>query len=110
MFKGSDNDDQLVKIAQFMGTEDLQDYVKNYKLSIKSFVAKRLKNWEKQPWDKLIHKGNKHLVTDEALDLLDKMLVYDREKRISPQEAMKHDYFKPVLEYKAQLNKEMSDD
>jgi len=29
------------------------------------------------------------------------MLVYDREKRISPSEAMKHEYFKPVLEYKA---------
>lgn len=27
MFKGNDNDDQLIKIAQFMGTQDLMDYV-----------------------------------------------------------------------------------
>ena len=58
MFKGSDNDDQLIKIAQFMGTDDLMEYVKQYKLNIKSFVAKRLKNWERQSWDTLIHKGN----------------------------------------------------
>ena len=42
MFKGSDNDDQLLKIAMFMGTEDLKEYVRNYKLTIKSYIAKRL--------------------------------------------------------------------
>jgi casein kinase II subunit alpha len=40
-------------------------------------------------------------VNEEALDLMDKMLVYDRELRIAPKEAMEHPYFKPVLEYKA---------
>ena len=40
-------------------------------------------------------------MSDEALDLLDKMLVYDRELRIAPKEAMEHEYFKPVLEYKS---------
>jgi len=28
------------------------------------------------------------------------MLIYDREKRIAPCEAMKHEYFKPVVEFK----------
>jgi len=82
-----------------MGTEDLKEYVRNYKLTIKSYIAKRLQNWERQPWDALIHKGNSHLVTREALDFLDKLLVYDREKRIAPKEAMEHEYFKPVREF-----------
>jgi casein kinase II subunit alpha len=46
MFKGADNDDQLLKIAMFMGTADLMEYVRKYKLNIKSFIAKRMQNWE----------------------------------------------------------------
>jgi len=42
MFKGNDNDDQLIKIAQFMGTAELMDYVRKYKLTIKSFISKKL--------------------------------------------------------------------
>lgn len=43
---------------------------------------------------------NKHLVPIEALDLLSKMLVYDRGERITPKEAMGHAYFAPVREWK----------
>lgn len=100
MFKGNDNDDQLIKIAQFMGTADLMDYVWKYKLTIKSFISKKLQNWDWQPWESIITKQNKHLINPEGLDLLNKMLVYDWEKRIAPQEALKHEYFKPVVEYK----------
>jgi casein kinase II subunit alpha len=77
MFKGADNEDQLLKIAMFMGTADLMEYVRKYKLTIKSVIAKRIQNWERQPWESLVHNGNKHLVNEEALDLMDKMLVYD---------------------------------
>ena len=35
-FKGSDNYDQLVKIAKVMGTEDLLTYLKKYKLTLPS--------------------------------------------------------------------------
>ena len=105
MFKGNDNDDQLIKIAQFMGTSDLMDYVRKYKLTIKSFISKKLQNWDRQPWETLFTKQNKHLINPEGLDLLNKMLVYDREKRIAPQEAMKHEYFKPVIEFKEKEEK-----
>lgn len=83
-----------------MGTEDLKDYIKNYSLTMKSYHAKRLGNWERIPWKDWVNKTNEHLVSDEALDLMDKMLVYDREKRIAPCEAMEHPYFKDVVEYK----------
>lgn len=40
-----------------------------------------------------------HLANNEALDLLSKMVVYDKYERITPKEAMLHDYFKVVRDY-----------
>ena len=36
------------------------------------------------------------MVTEEALDLLSKMLVYDKNLRIRCKEAMAHAYFDPI--------------
>jgi len=33
------------------------------------------------------------LCSDDALDLLSKMLIYDRAERILPKDAMEHPYF-----------------
>jgi casein kinase II subunit alpha len=35
-------------------------------------------------------------VSEESLDLLRKMLVYDKNLRITPIDAMQHPYFNPV--------------
>ena len=43
---------------------------------------------------------NQALVSKDALDLLSKMLLYDRSERICPKDAMLHPYFEPVREYK----------
>jgi casein kinase II subunit alpha len=40
-------------------------------------------------------------VTEEALDLLSKMLRYDHAERITPKDAMEHPYFKPIKEHHA---------
>ena len=45
-----------------------------------------------------INDKNKDRVNPEGLDLLSKMLVYDKNKRITPTEAMKHAYFEPIRE------------
>lgn len=44
-------------------------------------------------WEKFVHSENQHLVSREALDLLDKMLRYDHHERLSAKEAMEHPYF-----------------
>lgn len=36
---------------------------------------------------------NQHLVSPEALDLLDKLLRYDHQQRLTAAEAMEHPYF-----------------
>ena len=39
------------------------------------------------------------MCSDEALDLLDKMLKYDKNNRIKPKVAMQHPYFDPIREF-----------
>lgn len=99
MFRGNDNYDQLVKIAKIMGTDDLFEYLKKYNLTLSHHYHGILGRYPRVPWSEFVNGENKHLVNPEALDLLDKMLVYDRGNRILPCEAMKHPYFAPVVEW-----------
>ena len=46
-----------------------------------------------------MNSSNEHLVSDEAIELLGRMLKYDHAERITPRDAMEHSYFKPVKEY-----------
>ena len=97
-FQGKDNYDQLVKIAKVLGTDDLYKYIEKYELTLDNHYSGILGNYPKKPWTKFINEENKHLCSNEALDLLSKMLVYDRAQRITPKEAMMHPYFKEVRE------------
>ena len=40
-----------------------------------------------------MHSENQHLVSQEALDFLDKLLRYDHNDRLTAKEAMDHPYF-----------------
>lgn len=53
-----------------------------------------------RPWSKFIKADNQALCSEEALDLLSKMLVYDHSERILPKEALEHKYFDPVRNLK----------
>ena len=57
-FKGSDNNDQLIKIAKVMGTDDLQTYVKKYKINIPAPIAKILKSYPAMDLEEFINKNN----------------------------------------------------
>ena len=97
-FQGKDNYDQLVKIAKVLGTDDLYKYIEKYGLTLDNHYSGILGNYPKKPWNKFINEENKHLCSNEAIDLLSKMLIYDRAERITPKEAMEHPYFKSVRE------------
>ena len=70
--------------------------MKAYKLTLPSEAARLIKPTEQVPWSAFINQKNQDRVSDEALDLLSKMLVYDKNKRITPAEAMQHPYFAPI--------------
>ena len=82
-----------------LGEDDLHEYINKYNLKIPKEVKKLMKGYEfdKLPWENFVNNRNKHMITPEALDLLSKMLVYDKNIRIRCKEAMAHAYFEVRL-------------
>ncbi len=76
-FHGNDNYDQLEKITRVLGTADLFQYLEKYNIDLDSKFEGVLGKHSKKPWTKFVSNENEHLVNNEALDLLSKMLVYD---------------------------------
>lgn len=95
-FKGSDNYDQLVKIVKVLGTKDLLKYLTKYDLQLPSQFDGLLGRYMKRSWRSFVNEKNKHLVSPEAIDLLNNMLKYDHQMRLTCQEAMQHPYFDAV--------------
>eukprot|EP01138_Halocafeteria_seosinensis_P003214 gb/GECG01003288.1/.p1 GENE.gb/GECG01003288.1/~~gb/GECG01003288.1/.p1 ORF type:complete len:441 (+),score=37.92 gb/GECG01003288.1/:1-1323(+) len=95
-FHGSDNYDQLVKIAKVLGTEDLYKYLRKYDIELDPQYDGLLDNFPRKPWSKFITAENAHLVTPEAIDFLDKLLRYDHQERLTAREALEHPYLAPV--------------
>ena len=90
-----------MKIAKVLGTEELFAYVEKYNVTLDSAYDDILGVHPRKPWNKFITSANDQLVTDEALDLLSKMLRYDHAERVTPKDAMEHAYFRPVKDYHA---------
>ena len=95
-FRGANNDDQLDKIARVLGTEDLEAYLKKYNIVLDSVFDNILGTYNKKPWDKFINEDNERHISDEALDLIDRMLVMDHNDRITTTEAIAHPFFDEV--------------
>eukprot|EP00347_Sterkiella_histriomuscorum_P012132 403369773 len=92
-FFGDDNQDQLIKIAKVMGTDPLLEYMKKYNLSINQYFSQKLDRYTPKSLNTFVNNENKHLATDLAIELLEKMLVYDKNLRITPKQALEHPYF-----------------
>merc|ERR1712232_472573 len=95
-FQGHDNNDQLVKIANVLGTETLFAYIEKYGVDLGAHFDGNLGRCPRKRWSKFDTDENKHLATDEAIELLDSMLIYDHAARILPREAMTCPYFRPL--------------
>jgi len=95
-FHGADNQDQLVKIAAVLGTTELYAFLDKYGISLDSQHQKSIGTFPRKPWKRFITPENKHLAVPEAIDLLDKLLRYDPQERLTAKEALEHPYFNPV--------------
>ncbi|KIJ67921.1 hypothetical protein HYDPIDRAFT_107466 [Hydnomerulius pinastri MD-312] len=95
-FRGSDNDDQLLKILKVLGTDCFDVYLRTYDIPFETDLDSLLQVYPKQPWSRFSSPDNQHLVASEALDLLDKLLRYDHQKRPTAREAQGHSYFNLV--------------
>ena len=89
-FKGLDNDDQLIRIAKVIGTEDVLNYVqKNNHIKLSEYFEEHLLNFKKKPWEKFVNSSNVDLICQkQGFDLLTKMLKIDHQERITAAEAI----------------------
>ncbi|KAJ3412773.1 hypothetical protein HDV05_000240 [Chytridiales sp. JEL 0842] len=95
-FKGEDDYDQLDCIAKVLGGEGLRAYVNKYKMTFvdESVVQVVQDAWyPRQPLYEFVHWNNGHLARDSALDLLEKLLVYDHRLRLTADECLAHPFF-----------------
>ncbi|GME74867.1 unnamed protein product [Ambrosiozyma monospora] len=94
-FHGKSNIDQLVQIVRVLGTDDLHKYLEKYGLKLGP-EYEDLGHYIKRPWVRFINSSNQHLVNDEMLDFIDKILRYDHQERLTAKECMAHPYFKVI--------------
>jgi len=99
-FVGRDNYDQLIKIAKVLGTADLIKYLEKYELTLDPHYDGLLGRYTKKSWKRFITPENQHLAKDDAIDLIDKLLQYDHQKRLTAAEALQHPYFQQVRQEK----------
>ncbi|SGZ58038.1 CIC11C00000001792 [Sungouiella intermedia] len=92
-FRGDSNTDQLVQIARVLGTKDLMAYVDKYGIRLSDEYDLVLGNYPRKPWSSFVSKDNQHLLLNEVVDLIDKLLTYDHQLRPTAKEAMAHPFF-----------------
>lgn len=92
-FRGDSNNDQLVQIAKVLGTKDLMAYVARYGIKLSDEYDLILGNYPRRPWLAFISNDNKHLVLNEVVDLIDKLLTFDHQLRPTAREALEHPFF-----------------
>ncbi|KAJ9441537.1 Casein kinase II subunit alpha [Diplonema papillatum] len=91
-FHGHHNHDQLVKITRVIGTDGLYEYLVKYNIDLSPHYDGLLQAQPRRSWSYFVHKDNAHLATPDAIDFVDKLLVYDHQKRMDAATAMKHPY------------------
>jgi len=89
LFRGNDYLDQLKVIVKVIGTPSEED-MGTINSSARSFIA-NMGPQKRTDWKTRFAKSS-----PEALDLLDKLLVFNPKKRLTIDEALEHPYFKPI--------------
>jgi len=75
-----------------LGWKDFEAFLKKYDLNNKhnqkQFRKIKEKNYKKRSLRSLINEKNEEFVTEEAIDLLERMFKYDPIERITAKEAL----------------------
>lgn len=100
-FLGMDNIDQLREITKTLGSKALKECIEKYSLnnfpgihSFANYVSVK-KSWKSYTCFRF-----EHLVTESALDLIDKILLFDHKYRLTAFEAICHPFFDIVRNIK----------
>ncbi|KAJ3267510.1 Casein kinase II subunit alpha, partial [Borealophlyctis nickersoniae] len=90
LFRGDDDLDQLRCILQLLGGPDLRAYVRRYGMKLDPPVARMVESvkFERQPLYDLVGWDNGHLARGPAVELVERVLVYDHRERWTAREAL----------------------
>ena len=69
-----------------------------YEVKLHPVAEQAIRPYPKENIKIFLTEENKQFAGEDALDLVSKMLVCDKEGRISVKDAMNHPYFDPVRE------------
>jgi len=102
-FHGRDNNDQLVKIAQVLGTDTFFVYLKKYRITLPQVLNEMIGpktgiHYDKKNLSSFVQFANLRFVSREVLDFLELLLQYDHQFRPTASEAMIHKWFEPTRE------------
>lgn len=86
LFPGTDHIDQLTKIVQLVGKPGVEFLQKITSEPAKIYVS-QMPNYVRKPFKEVFTGANDH-----AIDLLEKMLTLDSDKRITAEAALAHPY------------------
>ncbi|XP_049848766.1 uncharacterized protein LOC126316714 [Schistocerca gregaria] len=93
-FRGEDNRDQLIKIIQVLGTDELCAWIDKYGLTLDPAYQNLITPCPRIPYENFITEENRSTAGNpDALDLLDKLLRFDPAERWTARQAMDHPYF-----------------
>ncbi|KAH8921268.1 kinase-like protein [Atractiella rhizophila] len=92
-FQGRDNYDQLFKITKVLGTDELYRYLEKYDIGLDAEFDNILVRYDKKPWTRFVTTENQRFISNDAIDLVDKLLKYDHQLRLTAKKAMEHAYF-----------------
>lgn len=76
-FRAHDNMEQLLRIAEVLGTDKLHEYIKKYQLNVDPIVLSTIGTCRRRDWSEFVASGNQNLICTELFDLLDNLLMYD---------------------------------
>ena len=100
LFMGKNAKDQMFEIIKVLGTPKKEE-ISKMNSEFKGVI--KLPNMVKKPW-KDVFKDK--IVDENFIDLMDKLLVYDPEKRLTPYKAMCHPFFDDLKKKEKKLIKE----
>lgn len=95
-FKGTNNTNQLDKIVEVLGSPGFFAFLSKYNIHIPSARAKELQGYGGVPLESFINGENRAFVSEEAIDFLRKILVYDPAARPTALELMQHPWLDSV--------------
>ncbi|CCD25375.1 casein kinase II subunit alpha/alpha' NDAI_0F00560 [Naumovozyma dairenensis CBS 421] len=93
MFRGNSNTDQLVQITKVLGTKKLFLYLDKYGIELPHEYDTLIKQRPRIPWEDFVNVQTP-LATPETIDLIDKLVRYDHQERLTAKETLNHKFFK----------------